>query len=234
MKKSSIIMTAICMCVIFITGCSGSKSDPKSVAEAFWKAMKTGDIASVKKYMTGASAKALNESTDKEKMGKEGKITLGDAKIEKDKATVPTTIDNEGVKMELQTILVKQDGKWKVDLDQTMMSMFGGAMGEMMKGLGGQMGEGLNQMGKELEDMGKAIEEQAKKLAPPAKELDKSLDSAKNENKYPVGTQVVVEWRGSWWPAKIIESKEGVWKINYDGYDSSWDEWVGAERIKSR
>ena len=129
---------------------------------------------------------------------------------------------------------MKQDGKWKVDLDQTMMSMFGGAMGEMMKGLGGQMGEGLNQMGKELEDMGKAIEEQAKKLAPPAKELDKSLDSAKNENKYPVGTQVVVEWRGSWWPAKIIESKEGVWKINYDGYDSSWDEWVGAERIKSR
>ncbi|MFH1829846.1 MAG: Tudor-knot domain-containing protein [Pseudomonadota bacterium] len=47
---------------------------------------------------------------------------------------------------------------------------------------------------------------------------------------------VMVEWKGSWWPAKVIAIGKGKapYKIHYDGYSSSWDEWVGDARIKKK
>jgi len=66
---------------------------------------------------------------------------------------------NEGTtefQVQMQTILVKKDGQWKVDADQTMMSMLGGAMGEMMKGLGKTLEEGFK---KGFEEMGKSMTE---------------------------------------------------------------------------
>jgi len=48
------------------------------------------------------------------------------------------------------------------------------------------------------------------------------------------GEAVSVEWKGSWWPAHVIAAKPGSWKIHYDGYDNSWDEWVGPARIKKK
>ncbi|MFH1653566.1 MAG: Tudor-knot domain-containing protein [Pseudomonadota bacterium] len=51
-------------------------------------------------------------------------------------------------------------------------------------------------------------------------------------NSYPEGTSVQVKWKNKWWPAKVIGVKKDSWKIHYDGYDNSWDEWVGPDRIK--
>jgi hypothetical protein len=53
---------------------------------------------------------------------------------------------------------------------------------------------------------------------------------------FPKGSNVMVEWKGSWWPAKVIDVSEGKapYKIHYDGYSSSWDEWVTNDRIKNR
>lgn len=52
-------------------------------------------------------------------------------------------------------------------------------------------------------------------------------------SKFNVGDAVKVEWKGSWWPARVIAVGKNSWKIHYDGYSSSWDEWVGPARIKS-
>lgn len=41
-----------------------------------------------------------------------------------------------------------------------------------------------------------------------------------------------VEWRGSWWPAQVLERKDGRFRIHYLGYEATWDEWVGVERIR--
>jgi hypothetical protein len=50
------------------------------------------------------------------------------------------------------------------------------------------------------------------------------------------GDAVMVEWKGSWWPAKIIAVQQGnkPYKIHYDGYSNSWNEWVGNNRIKKK
>ncbi len=47
-----------------------------------------------------------------------------------------------------------------------------------------------------------------------------------------VGDRVEVEWQGSWWTAQILECDDERYLITYIGFDSSWDEWVGPERIQ--
>lgn len=50
---------------------------------------------------------------------------------------------------------------------------------------------------------------------------------------YAVGQRVQVEWKGSWWPAVVVQAQPGAWYIHYDNYDNSWDEWVGPDRIRA-
>ena len=47
-----------------------------------------------------------------------------------------------------------------------------------------------------------------------------------------VGERVDVEWSGGWYPARILQVKDGRFLIRYDGYGSQWDEWVTPARIR--
>ena len=49
---------------------------------------------------------------------------------------------------------------------------------------------------------------------------------------YSAGQQIKVEWNGSWWDAIVREVNGENYLIHYIGFDSSWDEWVGTNRIK--
>ena len=49
---------------------------------------------------------------------------------------------------------------------------------------------------------------------------------------YSVGEQVKVEWNGSWYDASVLNTDGTNHQITYIGFDSSWDEWVTAERIQ--
>lgn len=52
---------------------------------------------------------------------------------------------------------------------------------------------------------------------------------------FAVGDNVDVEWKGSWYPASVMEVKpQGNYKIHYDGYGGNWDEVVGPGRIRAR
>jgi hypothetical protein len=46
------------------------------------------------------------------------------------------------------------------------------------------------------------------------------------------GDKVQVLWKGTWYPATVLQAKGDQCFIHYDGYDSSWDEWVGSDRIR--
>lgn len=48
------------------------------------------------------------------------------------------------------------------------------------------------------------------------------------------GDQVEVLWSGVWYPASVVKAEAARYRINYDGYDSSWDEWVGPDRIRAK
>lgn len=53
---------------------------------------------------------------------------------------------------------------------------------------------------------------------------------------FAAGDKVQVLWRTDkkWYPATVVAGKFGLHHIRYDGYDSSFDEWVGPGAIKLR
>lgn len=71
-----------------------------------------------------------------------------------------------------------------------------------------------------------------------AKIKSKAVASVKKNintlSEYKVNDKVLVVWNSDWYPATILEVKDQQYKITYDGFSSSWDEWVTADRIKRR
>lgn len=47
-----------------------------------------------------------------------------------------------------------------------------------------------------------------------------------------VGKKTEVLWKGSWYKAAVVEAGKNSCFITYAGYDNSYDEWVGAERLR--
>ena len=48
------------------------------------------------------------------------------------------------------------------------------------------------------------------------------------------GDPVEVEWRGSWFPAVLLERKRAGWHVHYEGYSNEWDEVVSLSRVRDR
>lgn len=47
------------------------------------------------------------------------------------------------------------------------------------------------------------------------------------------GQAVEINWRGGWWPGKVLRGKNGRYKITYDNYGAEWDEWVTPKRLRA-
>jgi hypothetical protein len=48
------------------------------------------------------------------------------------------------------------------------------------------------------------------------------------------GAKVEVLWGGRWYPAKVLKVESEKYYIHYEGWDSSWDEWVKPERVRAQ
>ena len=44
------------------------------------------------------------------------------------------------------------------------------------------------------------------------------------------GAQIL--WGGQWWNGTVLQQRGNQYYIHYDGYDDSWNEWVGPDRIR--
>jgi len=163
--------TMVWLCLLtsafLAVGCGGDKAT--DVAEGFWNALKAGDVETAKTFATVSSASSLKMTENME--GKDISVEFGEVTEEADAtfvATTVTTLNGEKqMQIPMKTVLVQQDGTWKVDVEQTMMSLFGGAMAEMMKGMGDAMGEAMQGMG---EEMGNAMQETIEELGEPVAE----------------------------------------------------------------
>lgn len=49
---------------------------------------------------------------------------------------------------------------------------------------------------------------------------------------YTIGEAVEVKWQGDWYPAVIQGVQGNLYLIHYVGYKATWDEWVGARRLR--
>src|SRR6266536_1727460 len=63
--------------------------------------------------------------------------------------------------------------------------------------------------------------------------MSPALQVAAQERSWRQGDRVEVQWKGDWYQANVIEVKGNQYKVHYDGYASSWDEWVDNSRIRA-
>lgn len=174
MLKTTKALLLVAMTFLAI-GCSGSThSDPKAVADQFWSATKTGKVDTIKPYVTAASLS--HDMMKEDAQATTGSYTLGEAKIENDTATIPTALKDNEVNIEFQTVVVKEADAWKVDVEKTMMTMFNGAMGELMNTL-----KNVDQAQGGTDG---AIEAASKTIAQPSdKPAEQATDTAETETK---------------------------------------------------
>jgi hypothetical protein len=50
--------------------------------------------------------------------------------------------------------------------------------------------------------------------------------------RYASGTKVEVLWKKRWYPATVLQAKDGVHLIHYTQYEAKWDEWVPSRRMR--
>ena len=58
------------------------------------------------------------------------------------------------------------------------------------------------------------------------------LFSGVDARAFNVGDKVEIDYGGSWYPGQVKEIKDGQFFVGYDGYDTSWDEWVESARLR--
>lgn len=214
--------------VALLGGCSkftglfgAAGGNPIKIADKFWAATKTGNVEKIKPFVTKASME--HQMMQENAKPNEGEYTLGKANVDGNVATIPTKLKDKQMDLDVQTILVKEGGNWKVDVNKTMMSMFSDdSMKELLKG---------------LQDAGKKISEGLSKPEETPEEPAKAAPAAPEQPEPEVthfqnGEKVMVEWHGAWYPSTVLQLGSNKWKIHYDGYSNSWDEWVGPNRIK--
>lgn len=49
---------------------------------------------------------------------------------------------------------------------------------------------------------------------------------------YSKGAKVEIKWGSGWYKGSIVDVKGDQYKVNYNGYNASWDEWVKADRLR--
>ena len=72
-------------------------------------------------------------------------------------------------------------------------------------------------------------EKEVKRFADSQLRLSRRDSTARAGNTEP---DCEVKWQGEWYAARVMRKAGGRWFIHYVEDDHTWDEWVGADRIR--
>jgi hypothetical protein len=165
-NKTLTVTVIISIVLALFIGCNSDS--PQNIAKKFWSAVADEDIETAKSYATRATANAIQHNEG----GGTLEVTFGEITTDGWQTTIDTaahTVSGDSEEtMYLKTVLVQEDGQWRVDAIKTMMSALGVEVAEAMQGavemMQGEeftelmqgMAEGMAEvMEKSMESMGK-------------------------------------------------------------------------------
>jgi len=156
-----------------LSGCQ-AVSTPEQVTTAFWEAMADGDLETARSHTLRASQPLVSRQHNLEDAALEtGKVTIdgGNARV----ATV-LTLQKPDIDRVLtfDTVLAKENQRWKVDYQQTLNNLLHQPFGALFKSLS-EIGEAIN---KELENQIPLFEQQLKSFS---EELIRQLEQFRRE-----------------------------------------------------
>lgn len=141
--------------LIFLSACQ-AVSTPEHVTAAFWEAMADGDVEAAREYATQETRLLVVKQQNLE----DASVKTGAATLDGNNARVPTAMtlskSENGKLLSFDTVLLKENGLWKIDYQRTLNNVFNLPFGDIFKSLLG-LGETFN---KELERQMPLFEQQ--------------------------------------------------------------------------
>jgi len=186
--------------LVLSVGCTTVET-PEDVARKFWEAVARQDKASARRYVTEAGRAGIDLSRGR---WRDAVVTFGEIRIEGDDAGIETRIvlpEQKGAPpIQLQTVLRRENGQWKVDYEKTMESLaarnpFTDLVKELKRfseQMSGNLDRALSDLEKNLpeiekelkglgDSVGKALQEAIPELQKEIEAFTKSLEEAAEE-----------------------------------------------------
>jgi hypothetical protein len=119
MKRVVILILSLALCLEATTGESIERLSPFKVAKIFWTAIETNDKATIRQYIASES---LPEGDLSSLLPIEG-FKLDKTTIKGERAWIKTTVivrSEEPINVPLETMLIREDGQWKVLYEETV------------------------------------------------------------------------------------------------------------------
>jgi hypothetical protein len=107
---------------IFLSACLHQADDPREVATRYWQALQSGDGATARSLVSTGSRQAFDEYLA---LPDDRKTAIGEVNLGTEQTTVITIVYPEGGAPDdfdtFDTVLVMEDGEWKIDAGRTIV-----------------------------------------------------------------------------------------------------------------
>ena len=195
-KKIRPLLT-ILLASVFLTACEDEPKSPFEVTQAFWQAMENKNVDQVKKLI---SEKSLRDESLADNIVSISQPSFGKIVIDGNEAEVETKVVIESdnpTTVPLDTLLVKENEKWKVDYHATVDAIGSGRelaqMIQELRTFGEKFSKDLSrefessmdeldktmpEIEKEIKNLGEQIKEHVPELKKQFEDLAKQLQDA--------------------------------------------------------
>ena len=146
-KKIKADLQAVLILIFFsftLLACSQPAEDPKTVADKYWLHLQTGNISEAEKLVSTNSRRFFSEHSSRINSSSQ----LENSKAKTFVSTTVTTInpDNNYSHTEtFNTVLVLQQGQWKVDVNQSQIPPAPSAKEEKLQQLAEELSESMQE-----------------------------------------------------------------------------------------
>lgn len=167
------LLTALLLLAIGFTLAACGGEGPQDTAARFWEAAQNRDVAAVEALSIPSESSRFNfDDSDTEI----DDLTIGELSVDGGRAEVETSLvllgDDMNLEVEFSTVLVRQDGEWLVDMDETTDEIMKTIMGASVREIGEALGEGMKDamegmaegFAEGMENMAKAFEDAAENI----------------------------------------------------------------------
>ena len=177
--KQSFLLLALTS--LLLSACTKPAEDPKTIADKYWQYIQSGNINEAKKLASLNSQAVLQQHSDR--IDKNTQIDNAGATTII--STTITTIDpgsNKRYSETFNTVLVLQQGQWKVDVEQSKIPPAPGEREKQMQELANELSESMQENIESMDDaMSQGMQLLNEALRDGSKEMGHSLLQMMNE-----------------------------------------------------
>ena len=164
-----------------LAACIQTADDPKTVSDKYWQYLQSGNTTEAKKLLTINSSQAFSEHTSRINSNTQIDNTEAKALVNTSITTInPAT--NDSRTESFNTVLVLQQGQWKIDINQTQIPPPPSAQEEEIQQLTEELSESMQENIESIDDaMSEGMKMLNEALHDGSKEMGDSLLHLMNE-----------------------------------------------------